>query len=266
MGETNTTPDVPSLFRPCQARIAWLGSASIASRFNPTLRASRLAAWFTAVSLVVATGGAGWAWLPPGQEAASSASEPKLSAPAVGAYPISLPPQSRVGTRASERRVILRLARLHVSPSEFATCDLLADTIHSEAMAAGVDPLMVAAIVAKESSFRTAIVSPAGAVGLMQLRPAVAEDLALRRAIDWAGEGTLHAPQMNVRLGALYYRELLDRFDGNESMALTAYNFGPTRVSKDVREGTFAGSQFAAGVLQLYASLRNRELYSQESS
>ena len=65
-----------------------------------------------------------------------------------------------------------------------------------------------------ESSFRPGAVSEAGAVGLMQLRPFVAQDVAERNDLLWSGEITLVEPNQNVRLGVRYYRELVDRFQG----------------------------------------------------
>ena len=66
----------------------------------------------------------------------------------------------------------------------------------------------------------------------MQLRPFVAKDLAQRNSIEWHGRATLNSPETNVRLGILYYKELIDRFNGDERLALAAYNMGPTRVSQ----------------------------------
>ena len=105
------------------------------------------------------------------------------------------------------------------------------------------------------SSGCSRIVSRAGAVGLMQLRPFVAEDLAARRNIEWNGIETLHEPDLNVRLGILYLKELMGRFEGDIQKALTAYNYGPTRVSRQLRRGTYAGSDYADRVIGLYDRL-----------
>lgn len=132
---------------------------------------------------------------------------------------------------------------------------LLAAAIVDESRAAGLDPLLVAAIVTHESSFRTRAVSSAGAVGLMQLRPFVARDVASRAAVEWDGHGTLHDPALNVRLGVRYLGELLERFDGDTAVALTAYNVGPTRVAYRINEGTYRGSRYAERVLDTWARL-----------
>jgi soluble lytic murein transglycosylase len=154
-----------------------------------------------------------------------------------------------------ERHTILTMVREHRRTVEDGSRRELADTIYEEARAENVDPLMIASIVARESSFRHRVVSRAGAVGLMQLRPWVARDLAQRSDIEWAGVETLHNPDVNVRLGILYYKELVERFDGDERMALTAYNYGPSRVSRQVRRGTYRGSRYADRIIQLYEEL-----------
>ena len=61
-----------------------------------------------------------------------------------------------------------------------------------------------------------------------------------------------------MRLGIFYYQELMERFDGNAETALTAYNFGPTRVRHQLREGRYRGSRYALGILDLYEELRAR--------
>ncbi len=162
----------------------------------------------------------------------------------------------RAWERGVERRAILALVRAYRVDLEGCDQRRLAEAIHREAEEAEVDPLIVASIVARESSFRSVAVSRAGAVGLMQLRPWVAEDVAFRGAMDWNGHDTLTSPADNVRLGIRYFKELLERFDGDTQLALTAYNYGPTRVSRQVRTGTYAGSGYAERVLSLYAELQ----------
>jgi len=157
-----------------------------------------------------------------------------------------------------DREVILDVIRDHRRGTDEAWRQRLADAIYREAVAADVDPLMVASIVAKESSFRIRVVSGAGAVGLMQLRPWVAEDLAQRARIEWNGLETLHAPDLNVRLGILYYQELVHDFDGDTHLALAAYNNGPTRLRRQLRTGSFAGSDYAERVMEYYEELRTR--------
>ena len=153
------------------------------------------------------------------------------------------------------QKAILKMVRQHRLTADEKWRKKLADAIYHEAMAAEVDPLMVASIIASESSFQSEVVSRAGAVGLMQLRPFVAEDVARRRNVEWHGTETLHSPELNVRLGALYFKELVERFDGDELNALAAYNRGPTRLSRQLRNSTFRGCRYADRILERYRSL-----------
>lgn len=154
------------------------------------------------------------------------------------------------------RSAILSLAERHRVTGDRERLNLLADTIYRESLANDIDPLLVAAIISMESSFRPAVVSEAGAVGLMQLRPFVARDVAERHDLLWSGEITLVEPGQNVRLGVRYYRELVDRFQGDERLALIAYNRGPTRLRHQMRtSGPSVASSYAENVLRLYQQL-----------
>ena len=86
----------------------------------------------------------------------------------------------------------------------------------------GVPPELVLAVIFRESRFSPCAVSPSGAVGLMQLKPATARLM---------GVGDLLDPEQNIRGGARYLRLLLERFDGNVALALGAYHAGPGRVN-----------------------------------
>jgi len=155
---------------------------------------------------------------------------------------------------ALELERVLEIVRDHRPTKSEAWRVDMATTIVDEARAAEIDPLLVASIVARESSFQTRAVSSAGAVGLMQLRPWVARATAARSNVEWNGVETLHTPHLNVRLGVSYFKELIERFD-DPQIALTAYCYGPTRVSLQVRNGTYRGSRYASEILDLYRRL-----------
>jgi len=81
-------------------------------------------------------------------------------------------------------------------------------------------------IVATESNWDPNARSSANAHGLMQIQwPGTARHLGVTR------KSQLYQPCQNIELGARYVRELLDRYDGNERLALAAYNYGPGRIS-----------------------------------
>jgi len=98
------------------------------------------------------------------------------------------------------------------------------------AAAAGVDIDLVRAVVMAESSGRADAKSNRGARGLMQIT-AITEKDVLQRNPDLK-RGDLFDPNYNLRVGTTYLGYLLRRFDGNETLALTAYHMGPTRVRR----------------------------------
>lgn len=90
---------------------------------------------------------------------------------------------------------------------------------------AGLPPAIVHSVARAESAYRTDAVSPKGAVGLMQLMPNTAAAL----------NADPHNPQQNADAGALYLRQLLEKYDGDPhqvSKAVAAYNAGPAAVDK----------------------------------
>lgn len=84
----------------------------------------------------------------------------------------------------------------------------------------------------QESMLNPVIRSPAGAVGLMQLMPATARLVSKQRSWSYAGTGSLTNPEVNVRLGTAYLRDMLDRFHNNRILAAAAYNAGPGRIPR----------------------------------
>ena len=87
----------------------------------------------------------------------------------------------------------------------------------------GVDRRLVIAVSRAESAFRSDVTSPAGARGLMQLMPATAAGLGVTDTSD---------PWQNLAGGTKYLRQLLDRFDGDATKAVAAYNAGPGAVER----------------------------------
>lgn len=83
-----------------------------------------------------------------------------------------------------------------------------------------------------ESSFRQNAVSDMDAYGLMQVRMSTARSLDPTIETFWQ----LYSPERNIRLGSQYFRQLLDRYDGDYRMASLAYNRGPTRLDGELSE------------------------------
>ena len=109
----------------------------------------------------------------------------------------------------------------------------LARTLLAEAARAGLDPLVVLAIIHVESSFNPAVVSSAGAVGLMQLLEPTMREVATRAGLPSADP---RDPVANVQAGVRYFAGLVRSFSDVE-LALIAYNAGPNRLRRHLRDG-----------------------------
>jgi soluble lytic murein transglycosylase-like protein len=120
----------------------------------------------------------------------------------------------------------------------------------------GLDPLLIYSVMHQESSFKSRAISPKGARGLMQLMPGTAARFGVTNIFD---------PQQNIEGGARYMKFLLDRFDGDLSLALAGYNAGEGAVEKyGFRIPPYAETQeYVRRISQRYNILRdpNAALY-----
>lgn len=118
---------------------------------------------------------------------------------------------------------------------------LIARAIVTEATKSGVDDKLIAAVIAKESSFRYDAVSNMGAVGFGQLMPTTAKSLGVKDR---------YAPYENIAGTSKYLKQLLHRFRGDKALAIASYYQGPTSVSS---KGVFRESvTYVLGVAKLY--------------
>ena len=99
------------------------------------------------------------------------------------------------------------------------------EIIRSQAADKDLDPSLIAGVIYVESRFRDQT-SPAGAKGLMQIMPATADYIARKSGGVAFEQGDLATPRVNIAYGSWYLRYLLDKYDGDEALALAAYNAG----------------------------------------
>lgn len=97
------------------------------------------------------------------------------------------------------------------------------DLIHFASEKYGVDSGLISKMITTESAFNPKAVSPRGAKGVMQLMPGTARDMGVEDPYN---------PKQNIEGGVKYFVGLVDRYDGDTTRALVAYNWGPTRADK----------------------------------
>jgi soluble lytic murein transglycosylase-like protein len=120
--------------------------------------------------------------------------------------------------------------------------------INAAAASNGIDPALLKGLVSQESGFNPSARSGAGAVGLTQLMPGTASALGVTNPLD---------PAQSLQGGAKYLREQLDRFGGDQTLALAAYNAGPGAVQKYGGVPPYAETQnYVTSVMSKAAAFR----------
>ena len=110
----------------------------------------------------------------------------------------------------------------------------VATLVDEAARANGLPKDLIFGIIWVESRFNPEAVSPVGAKGLMQLMPKTADYLA--DCIDWRGSHDSFDPEFNIAAGSYYISRLIKQFDGDVDVALAAYNAGPTKVRRWMKD------------------------------
>jgi soluble lytic murein transglycosylase len=117
-----------------------------------------------------------------------------------------------------------------------------ASIIREQAAAKRLDPALIAAVIYVETKFDPRP-SPAGAQGLMQILPATAYYLAHLSGGTRFTASDLGTPGINLAYGSYYLRYLLDHYNGNEMLAVAAYNGGLANVDGWAAQANSAGEQ-----------------------
>jgi soluble lytic murein transglycosylase len=104
--------------------------------------------------------------------------------------------------------------------------------VQNNAYRQGLDSALIFGLIRQESMLDKNALSVVGARGLMQIMPETGRQIAHALNEPWQAENSLFNPDVNIKYGAFYYKQLLNRFDGHFALATAAYNAGPNRVVK----------------------------------
>jgi soluble lytic murein transglycosylase len=134
----------------------------------------------------------------------------------------------------------------------------------------GLDPYLVASLVRQESEFNALALSRANAVGLMQLLPNTGKTVAKQVKLKKYSAAQLFTPAVNLELGTRYFKEMVDKYNGQFEYALAAYNAGTDRVGDWLGQGHYRDPQefvesipFTETREYVQAILRNANVYRQ---
>ena len=141
-------------------------------------------------------------------------------------------------------------------------------TIKAESAKNGLDPYFVASLIRQESEFNPGAISHANAYGLMQLLPSVGKQIAREEGLGSIDTRQLLDPDLNIKLGTRYLREIMDRCGRVPEYALAAYNAGENRLTDWQAAGPYNGvDEFVESIPftetrdYVQAILRNQEIY-----
>jgi len=139
----------------------------------------------------------------------------------------------------------------------------IAKTIARESRNNSLDPMLIVAVIDVESRFRLDAVSEDGARGLMQVRPEAALELAQNGGsvitpAQTLNPDSLHDPTTNIKIGVSYLNYLQKKFR-DLNLALTAYNWGPTKTQKSLDEQAEVPQDYAMKVLSTYHAYHGKK-------
>ena len=134
----------------------------------------------------------------------------------------------------------------------------------------GLDPYLVASLIRQESEFNAVALSRVSAVGLMQLMPKTGKTVAKQVKFKGYDASKLFTPAVNLQLGTYYFKEMVDKYNGQFEYALAAYNAGSDRVGEWLGTGHYRDPQefvesipFTETREYVQAIMRNANVYRQ---
>jgi soluble lytic murein transglycosylase len=142
-------------------------------------------------------------------------------------------------------RDYLEEVRLRIPRQTYQT---IVDSIADASIMYGVPPETILAVIRIESGFDVNAESAAGAVGLMQVLPSTAQEVAQELKMQWPGDDLLRDPAANIRIGTYYLTKMLAQFN-DLSLALSAYNAGPARIADRGADRARVGTDYSQRVL-----------------
>lgn len=148
---------------------------------------------------------------------------------------------------AATRKKSSREAKIQEKLDRYAEMGLsreLAESIYDIALEEDIDPDVAFGVVRTESEFKATAKSHVGAIGLTQLMPNTAR---------WLRPGTttsdLKNPEINLRIGFQYLKDLIEKYDGDTHLALLAYNRGPGTVDRVLKRGGNPDNGYSEAVI-----------------
>lgn len=148
-------------------------------------------------------------------------------------------------------REFLERTRIRMDRDEV---DRIAGSVHDASVRFQLPPEMILAVIRIESAFDANALSHKGAIGLMQILPSTAQEIARELQMEWQGEDLLRDPAANIAMGAYYLTKLIGQFD-DVAVALAAYNHGPGRIAQLAEAKADLPMGYASKVLSHYTPL-----------
>lgn len=110
-----------------------------------------------------------------------------------------------------------------------------------------LDAVLLQSLTRQESAFNLSAISRANAMGLMQMIPGTAREVAQKMGLKISIPDDMYRPEVNIPMGTFYINQMIEQFSGHVPFALAAYNAGPTRFRTWIRSRTEVQSLMQVG-------------------